>query len=67
MCVNYCSDKYLVYSSVEMITIFHRYLSRVLPQLTFETSMWRQQVQTANNQYDRMMWNVNRNQCHSLH
>lgn len=28
LCFNYCSDKYLVYSSVEMITIFHRYLSR---------------------------------------
>lgn len=28
LCFNYCSDKYLLYSSVEIITIFHRYLTR---------------------------------------
>lgn len=60
LCFNYCSDKYLVYSSVEMITIFRRYLSRVLSQLTFWTSMWLEQLQTANNQSDRMMRNVNK-------
>jgi len=63
MCFNYCSDKYLVHSSVERIDI----CQRVLPQLTFETSMRLEQVQTANNQSDGMKRNVNENHCHSLH
>jgi len=52
LCSNYCSDKYLVYTSVEMITVFHRYLSRSFTP----ANIWNKYVATASTNRKQSIW-----------